>query len=140
MSGGAVHATLVPSSAEAAQALGQHMEGLNAYMAAQHTPVESLAMAAPEGRDANHNAEQSLSQGMNQGPNQGTGQGTEQGANQGAGQHTEQPAWTEPESSSTPGGRGVDSRMPAGTSVLPVGQAAAAQVQSSRGVHISVVA
>jgi hypothetical protein len=140
MSGGAVHATLVPSSVEAAQALGLHMDGLNAYMAAQHTPVESLAMAAPEGRDASHNAEQSLNQGMNQGPNQGTGQGTEQGANQGAGQHTEQPAWTEPESSSTPGGRGVDSRMPAGTSVLPVGQAAAAQVQSSRGVHISVVA
>lgn len=45
--GGGIHAALVPGSNEAAQALGTHMDGLHSYLAAQHTPVESLVMAAP---------------------------------------------------------------------------------------------
>jgi hypothetical protein len=136
MSGGGVHATLLPGSAEAAQALGQHMDGLNAYMVQQHTPVESLAMGPPGSRDANHGPEQGLSQGMNQGMNQGAGQGT----GQGQGQNAQQQSWAAPESNSTLHMAGVDGRAAAATPVQSVGQDAAAQVQGSRGMHISVVA
>lgn len=61
-----VHAALVPGSADAAQALGSHMAGLNAYLTEHHTPVETLTMAAPG--------------------NGWSGQGTDQGAGQNAGQ------------------------------------------------------
>jgi hypothetical protein len=140
MSGGGVHATLLPGSVEAAQALGQHMDGLNAYMAQQHTPVESLAMGAPGSRDPNHSAEQGLSQGMNQGTNQGAGHGPGGGAGQGQGQNAQQQLWAAPEPSSTIRMAGVDGTASAASPVQPVGQDAAAQVQGSRGVHISVVA
>lgn len=43
-----VHATVVPVSQDAAQALGTHMAGLTTYLAEHSTPVSSLAMAAPE--------------------------------------------------------------------------------------------
>jgi len=49
MSGGGIHAALVPGSAEAAQALGGHIAGLNSYLAEQRTHVETLTLAAPEG-------------------------------------------------------------------------------------------
>jgi hypothetical protein len=83
-SGGQVHATLVPGSADAAQALGGHMSGLNAYLAEMHTPVETLTLAMPEGREATSGAgrdqtfdmSQGMSQGMNQGMNQNAGQGS----------------------------------------------------------------
>jgi len=136
MSGGGVHATLLPGSVEAAQALGQHMDGLNAYMALQHTPIESLAMGAPASRDANHSAEQS--QGMNQGTNQGAGQGP--GAGQGQGQNAQQQSWAAPELTSTIRMAGVDGAASAASPVQPVEADAAAQIQGSRGVHISVVA
>ena len=48
MSGGNVHAALMPGSAEAAQTLSGHLAGLNAYLAEQHTPVATLTMAARE--------------------------------------------------------------------------------------------
>jgi hypothetical protein len=132
MSGGGVHATLLPGSVEAAQALGQHMDGLNAYMAQQHTPVESLAMGPPGSRDPNHGAERGLSQEMNQGAGQGTSQGQ--------GRDAQAQSWAEPESSSTPRLSGVNGRASAGNPIQPIGQDAAVQVQSSRGAHISVVA
>jgi hypothetical protein len=83
---GGVHAALVPGSADAAQALGGHLAGLNSYLAEQHTPVETLTLAAPEGRWA--------------GPagNQGTSQGMDQGSNQGAGQNAGQGGFSEPQS------------------------------------------
>jgi hypothetical protein len=136
VSGGGVHATLLPGSVEAAQALGQHMDGLNAYMAQQHTPVESLTMGAPESRDPNHSADQGPGQGMNQGTNQGAGQGT----GQGQGQNAQQQSWAAPESNSALRMAGVDGRTSAGNPIQPVGQDAPVQVQSSRGTHISVVA
>ena len=99
---GGVHATLLPGSVEAAQALGPHMEGLSAYMAQQHMPVESLALAAPENRGANQSTGQSFSQGTNQEMGQstgsGTGQGTGQGAGQGAGGNAQTHTPAEPES------------------------------------------
>jgi hypothetical protein len=69
-SGGAVHATLMPGSAEAAQTLGGHMAGLNAYLAEEHTPVETLTLAMPEGREAGLDDGQNAGQGMNQGAGQ----------------------------------------------------------------------
>ncbi|MGB8259822.1 MAG: hypothetical protein WCE75_05710, partial [Terracidiphilus sp.] len=48
LSGGAVHASLVPGSAEAMQALGSHMDGLHRYLAEEHTGVASLTMASPD--------------------------------------------------------------------------------------------
>ena len=48
MGSGRVHASLVPGSADAAQALGGHLAGLNSYLSDHHTPVETLTLAAPE--------------------------------------------------------------------------------------------
>jgi hypothetical protein len=140
LSGGGVHATLLPGSVEAAQALGQHMDGLNAYMAQQHTPVESLAMGLPGSRDPNHSTEQGLSQGMDQGMNHGAGQGTGGGTDSGQERNAHPHLWAEPESSSTPRMTVENGRASAGNPIQPVGQDAAVQVQSSRGAHISVVA
>jgi hypothetical protein len=50
VSGGGVHAAVVPGSVEAAQELGRQMEGLHAYLAEQRTPVESLSLASLSGR------------------------------------------------------------------------------------------
>jgi hypothetical protein len=81
-SGGVVHAEVVPGSADAAQALGSHLAGLNAYLAEHHTPVETLTLSAPEGEGAGlgsgQSAGQSSEQGMQQGMQQGTGQRTGQ--------------------------------------------------------------
>jgi hypothetical protein len=78
-SGGGVHASLVPGSAEAAQALDGHLAGLNAYLAEQHTPVDSLTLAAPENRWVETGMDQSASQNMHQGAGQDTGQGASSG-------------------------------------------------------------
>ena len=47
--GGGVHAVLVPGSAQAAEELGKHMDGIHTYLAEQHTPLDSLGMDAPGG-------------------------------------------------------------------------------------------
>ncbi len=78
-SGGGVHASLVPGSAEAAVALGGHLAGLNAYLVEQHTPVESLTLAAPEGRPAEFGMDQGAGQSMHQGAGQDSGQGASSG-------------------------------------------------------------
>jgi hypothetical protein len=69
-SGGTVHATLMPGSAEAAQTLGGHMAGLNAYLVEEHSSVATLTLAAPEGRESGLGAGQDANQGMNQGGGQ----------------------------------------------------------------------
>lgn len=46
---GGIHATILPGSAEAAQLLGGHLAGLDAHLAAEHIPVDSLRMANAEG-------------------------------------------------------------------------------------------
>lgn len=76
MSGGGVHAALVPGSADAAVTLGGHLAGLNSYLAEQHTPVETLTLAAPESRGAGQDMNQGMSQGFNQGDSPHAGQGT----------------------------------------------------------------
>jgi hypothetical protein len=47
LNGGGIHATLVPSSAEAAQTLNGHLAGLSTHLVQQQTPVASLTMALP---------------------------------------------------------------------------------------------
>ena len=66
LSGGNVHAALMPGSAEAAQTLSGHLAGLNAYLAEQHTPVATLTMAAASGGGAETGAGQSMQQGAGQ--------------------------------------------------------------------------
>lgn len=77
-SGGAVRAELVAGSAEAAQTLGGHLAGLNAYLVEHHTPVETLTLSSPaSGWTALGNG-QGSGDGMQQGPEHQTGQETTQ--------------------------------------------------------------
>jgi hypothetical protein len=133
LGGSGVHATVLPGSVEAAQALGQQMEGLSAHMAQQPTPVESLTVASPESRSASDGAGQNLSQGANQ----ETGQGAGQEAQEQAGRNSQQLSWVEPEAA----GRydGTNSLAPEPQS-LPVIAAAATGVQSNVSTRISFVA
>jgi hypothetical protein len=73
--GNAIHATVVPGSAEAAQSLAGHLAGLNTYLADHHTPVETLTLDSPENRWGG--------QGMEQGTGQQAGQGAGQGGPRG---------------------------------------------------------
>jgi len=65
-----IHVTLVPGSADAAQSIGGHLAGLNSYLTAHHTPVQSLtldareALSAPagDGRQGSQNPGQGTSQ------------------------------------------------------------------------------
>jgi hypothetical protein len=129
-SGGGIHAALVPGSAEAAQALGSHLEGLNAYLTAQHTPVESLGMATPERSAPGFSGEQA--------PGPGMGQGNGQGAGQDAGQNAQHSAHAEPESSGAMDGlERQGSRAAPGQPITADGTA---QSQGRSGATISVVA
>jgi hypothetical protein len=113
----------VPGSADAAQTLGSHLAGLNAYLAEHHTPVETLTMAAPE----------SGSSGL-------SGQGTGEGTQQGAGQQSAQGADT-----STPSGQYSDPviQSPAISTESPAflgNMNGSTQSASMDGIHISVIA
>lgn len=70
LSGGSVHASLVPGSAEAAQVLGTHLAGLNTYLTEQQTPVATLTVAAGA-----NGMEPGVGQQMQQNAGQETGQG-----------------------------------------------------------------
>ncbi len=82
-SGGGVHASLVPGSAEAAAALGGHLAGLSAFLSEQHTPVDSLTLAATEDRSANSSMGQGAQQNMHQGTHQEAGRETGQSQSSG---------------------------------------------------------
>jgi hypothetical protein len=47
LAGGAVHAAVLPGSAEAAQALSGHIAALNVHLAEHRIAVDSVSMAAP---------------------------------------------------------------------------------------------
>jgi flagellar hook-length control protein FliK len=49
LGGGAIHAAIVPGSAEAAQALGAHMPALHAHLAAQDVALGSLSLHTATG-------------------------------------------------------------------------------------------
>jgi hypothetical protein len=63
VSGGSVHASIVPSSAGAAEALSQHMSGLNNYLSENHSSVSSLTMTSPDGQGSLGAGTQSFNQG-----------------------------------------------------------------------------
>jgi hypothetical protein len=83
MAAGVVHAAVVPGTAEAAQALGSHMVGLNSYLSEQRAPVHTLTLSAPGGDAAS---------------NQGTGQGSGQDSayRDGSGQQPAQQSLAQP--------------------------------------------
>jgi hypothetical protein len=68
LSGGSIHASLMPESAAAAQALGAHMEGLSNYLNDQHSSVSSLTLdtAGGSGSGMDQNMNQSAGQNANQ--------------------------------------------------------------------------
>ena len=138
MSGGGVHAALLPGSAQAAQDLGKHMDGLNNYLAEQHTQVDSLVISAPVGRTEHAIASESSRNGMQQGMGQGMDQGANQGTNQGNAQHSPQQAYSEPDSSISLRMTSADGPSPLRTSAATVENGDSGQ--GSEGTHISVVA
>lgn len=123
LSGGGVHAQLVPGSADAAQALGSHLEGLNTYLAEHHTPVETLTLSAPEGGWSGLGSGQGTGEGMQQGSGQGTAQGAD--ASTSSGQYSEPVI-----------------QSPAASSVLPAHfvDMDTSKQASLDGLHISVMA
>jgi hypothetical protein len=72
-SGGGVHAALLPGSPEAAQVLGTHLSGLNAFLAQQHGPHATATMAAPEDGRSGVGAQQGNSAGGGGGRDDGPG-------------------------------------------------------------------
>lgn len=124
LSGGGVHAQLVPGSADAAQALDGHLAGLNAYLAEHHSPVETLTLTVPE----------SGWSGL------GSGQGAGEGTQQGAGQQSAQGADV-----SSPSGQNSESviQSPAPSAELPAffgDMDGISHSASLDGLHISVMA
>ena len=72
-SGGAIHATLISQSSDAAQVLGGHVAGLHSYLAENHTPVEKLSLASFGGNTqqfAGHHSGQEAQQDTGQNANQ----------------------------------------------------------------------
>jgi hypothetical protein len=115
---------------EASVELGSHLEGLNGYLAAQHTPVESLRMAAPEGVESRYPGEQTAGQ--------GTGAGTGQGEHPGAGANAQRQV----NADAAPAGAIHNSEISrtSTASNLPGAVDVAAQAQANGGAYISVEA
>ena len=122
--GGGVHASLIPDSAGAAQTLGGHVAGLNTYLAEQHTPVETLSVAAPENHSMAPGADQSAGQGMQQGAGQNPGQG----------------GYSEAASISRQNAPAINAAPSSVEAASAVGQDASAPAIGLGGLHISVMA
>ncbi|HEY1768240.1 MAG TPA: hypothetical protein VGG26_11315 [Terracidiphilus sp.] len=121
LAAGGVHAAVVPGSAEAAQMLGTHMAGLQAYLSEQRAPVNTVTMASPSGMDM------------------GFGQGTNEQMQQGHGRGDAEPGPPPPaenlRAGPLPGSAGsLAWRLPG------VDPGAAGRLQARAGGHISVVA
>jgi hypothetical protein len=120
--GAQVHAAVLPGSAEAAQALGGHLSGLNGYLEEQHLHVASVTVASPENRSVESGGGQSGNQGMQQEAGQNAGQGSGESA---------RPGTFGSESAGTERPQEIASALSAvGTTILP----------ASEGGHISVMA
>jgi hypothetical protein len=68
LNAGGIHATLVPSSAEAAQALNGHLAGLSTHLVEQQSPVASLTMASPSESGVENGMGQRMQQGAEGNP------------------------------------------------------------------------
>lgn len=124
-SGSGVRAELVAGSADAAQALGGHLAGLNAYLAEHHTPVETLTLTSSQGGWSGS------------GSDTGAGQGMQQGTGQQAGQQTEQSAGS---SFSPSSDRTAPSTTEEALPAWSAGRDESVQAAMPEGAHISVVA
>lgn len=92
-SGSEVHASLVPGSAQAALELGSHIDGLQSYLAAHQSSVESVRITAPQIRalaETNAGPGQDARQQTGQQSGQGAGQGSGQGSDHGSSQNSSQ--------------------------------------------------
>jgi hypothetical protein len=76
LSGGGMHAALVPASADASEVLGGHLAGLNAYLGEHRSVIETVTLAAPESRPAENRMDQGGNQSLQHGAGQDTGQDT----------------------------------------------------------------
>lgn len=141
-SGGSVHASIVPGSTSAADALSGHLEGLNAFLAEHRTTVETVTVAAPESRSTGLGMDHGASQQMNH-QGQGTGQEAMQqmgaGAGQGSGQGASSDAYFAAPAVATARTSADSSAVDGGASVAE-SPAANTETASDSGVHISVVA
>lgn len=139
MSGGGVHAELVAGSADAAQALSGHMEGLSAYLADHHTPVETLTLSSPQSGWSGMGGQAGSGQGMQQDSGE---QGAGQQAAQQAGQGVDSGFRTSPVSSpvSSPVQLASGAAATAELAAWPGGLDAGAQAGTSGGAYISVMA
>ena len=75
-----IHATLVPSSAEAAQALNSHIAGLSTHLEEQQTPVASLSMASPDDGGVANGSGQRMQQGAESNPQGSAPEGSQTGS------------------------------------------------------------
>ncbi len=116
LNGGIVHATVVTSSSEAAQALSGHLPGLSSYLTEQQTPVATLTVTTSGGSG--------LEAGVDQSMQQSAGQNAEQGAAAGSQQDSSAPA----------------SALPLSPAIQSSGFDMAVHVGEGRGKYISVMA
>ena len=72
-----VHAALVPSSVEAAQLLGVHLAGLNAYLADHHSQLDNVTLARPDTAWTGPQMQQDMNERQGQGANDGAPQSAE---------------------------------------------------------------
>jgi hypothetical protein len=117
---GGVHAAVVPGSADAAQELGGHLAGLNAYLTDRQLHVDTLTVASPEGGSAqaglghagsDHGGGQGMHQDAGRGSGQGSGQASDQASDQ-ASHRGLQPVSVAPVAASSE--RAVEPSMPPG--------------------------
>jgi hypothetical protein len=119
LSADGIHATLVPSSSEAAQALNGHLAGLSTHLVEQQSPVASLTMASPSETGVENGMGQRMQQGAEGNP-QGNAPEEAQGGSQ--------------ESAPASGASAVDLSAQAGI------RDSFAHPGDLRGTHISVMA
>jgi hypothetical protein len=135
-SGGGVHAELVPATADAAQALGGHLAGLNAFLAERHSSVDTVTVTAPEGGWATSTGS------SGSGGDQGAGGAMQQGAGQQQAGQQAADQQTTPDFAAQTGS--TTSRAAAGSTVeaaaIPAEVDRGATLADSQGRHISVMA
>ena len=131
------------TATSAAEALSGHLAGLNTFLAENRTAIETLTVAAPEGRSTG----QGMDHGANQGQGQATGQGTgqeisqNQGAStgQGSGQGAPAEQYFAPQAIAT-ASTTADSSTIDGSGRTAGNTASQAVNADGNGAHISVIA
>jgi len=120
-SGSGLHASVVPGSAEAAQVLGGHLSGLNAYLAENPGQKATVTMDSPENHGGGFQS------------NQGQGQGSSQQNNGDGNPQVYQAVRTQPEQS-------MSGAQDSSSAISARGLVDGTAYNSGDGAHISVVA